>query len=322
MTFIPTNHKKSQPLRCKSCNLWPALFLFMKKAFLQLHIAVFLAGFTGILGRLITLNEGLLVWYRLLISSGTMWILYLLMKRIQRISIPDILRITGVGAIAALHWVTFYGAIKYANVSVGLVCFSAVGFFTALLEPLILKRRLYKTELLLGLMVMLGIYIIFQFDTQYKTGIVVGVISALLGSLFPICNKLLLQRINVETLMTFELTGGFLVLSALLPFYLQYFPSGVFLPGWQNLLWLLFLSWICSVWAFRLSASALQKLSAFTVNLTYNLEPVYGIILAFLVYHENKLLSYWFYLGFALILLALLIHVLLLRKKELKLTPA
>ena len=290
----------------------------MKKAFLQLHLAVFLAGFTGILGRLITLNEGLLVWYRLMFSSATMWLLYLLMKRIQPISAIDMLRITGIGFMAAMHWVTFYGAIKYANVSVALVCFSSVGFFTALFEPLVLKRRLDKTELLLGIFVMLGIYIIFQFDSAYKTGIIVGLISAMLGSLFPICNKILLQRINVETLMTYELTGGFLILSALLPFYLRYFPTPVFWPDWQNFLWLLVLSWICSVWAFRLSASALKKLSAFTVNLTYNLEPLYGIILAFVVYHENKYLSQWFYIGFALILLVLFVHILLLRKQERK----
>ena len=290
----------------------------MKKAFLQLHLAVFLAGFTGILGRLITLNEGLLVWYRLMFSSATMWLLYLLMKRIQRISAIDMLRITGIGFMAAMHWVTFYGAIKYANVSVALVCFSSVGFFTALFEPLVLKRRLDKTELLLGIFVMLGIYIIFQFDSAYKTGIIVGLISAMLGSLFPICNKILLQRINVETLMTYELTGGFLILSALLPFYLRYFPTPVFWPDWQNFLWLLVLSWICSVWAFRLSASALKKLSAFTVNLTYNLEPLYGIVLAFVVYHENKYLSQWFYIGFALILLVLFVHILLLRKQERK----
>jgi drug/metabolite transporter (DMT)-like permease len=291
---------------------------FMKKAFLQLHLAVFLAGFTGILGRLITLNEGLLVWYRLLFSSVTMWVLYLLMNRIQRISSADLWRITGIGFMAAMHWVTFYGAIKYANVSVALVCFSSVGFFTALFEPLILRRRMDKTELILGLFVMLGIYIIFQFDAAYKTGIVVGLVSAMLGSLFPICNKILLHRVNVETLMTYELTGGFLILSMLLPIYLHYFPTAVFWPDWQNFLWLLVLSWICSVWAFRLSASALKKLSAFTVNLTYNLEPLYGIILAFVVYHENKYLSQWFYIGFALILLVLFAHILLLRKQAQK----
>src|SRR5438034_7934091 len=121
----------------------------MKKAFLQLHIAVWLAGFTGVLGRLITLNEGLLVWYRLLISSLSMWILFALTKKLQRISLQDILKLTGIGFLSALHWVCFYGSIKYANVSVGLVCFSAVGFFTALFEPLLFKRRLNMSEVLL-----------------------------------------------------------------------------------------------------------------------------------------------------------------------------
>jgi len=290
----------------------------MKKAFLQLHLAVFLAGFTGILGRLITLNEGLLVWYRLLISSATMWVLFLLLKKIQKISFRDILKITGVGFIAAMHWVTFYGSIKSANVSVALVCFSSVGFFTALLEPLIFKKRIDITELLLGVVVMIGIYIIFRFDPKYEIGIIIGIISAILGSLFPILNKSLLHRVSVETLLSYELTGGFLVLTILLPFYLHYFPSNQFLPGWMNLFWLLVLSWACSVWAFQLSANALKKLSAFTVNLTYNLEPVYGILLAFVVYHENKELSRWFYIGFALIGLALAIHIILLRKNEKK----
>ena len=295
----------------------------MRKAFFQLHIAVFLAGFTGILGRLITLNEGLLVWYRLLISAATMWVLYLLLKRIQKITFIDILKITGVGLIATIHWVAFYGSIKYSNVSVGLVCFSAIGFFTALFEPLILKRKIDFSELLLGILVMMGIYIIFQFDPGHKTGIVLGILSAMLGSLFPIYNRVILQRnINVETLMTWELTGGLLILTALLPVYLGYFPVATIKPSWSDFAWLLGLSWICSVWAFWLSGNALKKLSAFTVNLTYNLEPVYGILMAFIIYHENKFLSKWFYLGFSLIALALLIHIGMLakkRKKEMKL---
>ena len=158
----------------------------MKKAFLQLHIAVFLAGFTGILGLLITLNEGLIVWYRLLITALTMWILFALLKKLQAISWADRLKIMGVGFIAAMHWVTFYGAIKYANVSVALVCFSAISFFTALFEPLILRKKINWTELLLGLVTLSGIYIIFHFDTQFKTGIMIGLVSAVLAALFPI----------------------------------------------------------------------------------------------------------------------------------------
>lgn len=292
----------------------------MKKAFLQLHIAVFLAGFTGILGRLITLNEGMIVWYRLLFTASTMWILFILMKRLQKIPFTDILKIAGVGFIAAMHWVTFYGSIKYANVSVALVCFSAISFFTALFEPLILKKRINWLELLLGLVTLSGIYIIFHFDTQFKTGIIIGLISAVLASLFPIYNREFLKRINVETMLTWQQTGGFLVLSALLPFYLQRFPTETFIPDWENTGWLLVLSWFCSVIAFQLSANALKRLSAFTVNLTYNLEPVYGILLAFAVYNENEYLSKWFFIGFGIIAAALITHIYILIRVERKLT--
>ncbi|HTD94059.1 MAG TPA: DMT family transporter [Chitinophagaceae bacterium] len=292
----------------------------MKKAFFQLHVAVFLAGFTGILGRLITLNEGMIVWYRLLLTSVTMWILFGLRKKITRISRKDILRIGGVGLIAALHWVTFYGSIKYANVSVALVCFSSISFFTALLEPVILRKKMNWTELLLGMVTIAGIYIIFHFDTRYKTGIIIGLISAVLAAMFPIFNRQFLQRINVETMLAWQQTGGLLALSVLLPFYLHFFPVDHFLPGWANLGWLLVLSWLCSVIAFQFSSNALKRLSAFTVNLTYNLEPVYGILLAFMVYKESKDLSKWFYMGFGLIAVALIVHIVLLVRLERKAT--
>ena len=291
----------------------------MKKAFIQLHIAVFLAGFTGILGRLISLNEGMIVWYRLLFTATTMWVLFGLRKKIYKISAVDILKISGVGFIAAMHWVTFYGSIKYSNVSVALVCFSAISFFTALFEPLILRKKLNWTEMFLGLMTIAGIYIIFHFDSQYKTGIIIGLVSAVLAALFPIFNRQFLMRINVETMLTWQQTGGLIALSVLLPFYLRQFPVESFFPGMEDLLWLLVLAWFCSVLAFQFSSNALKRLSAFTVNLTYNLEPVYGILLAFIVYKENKLLSKWFYTGFAIIAAALIIHLFILAKHEKKL---
>ncbi len=280
----------------------------MKKAFLQLHIAVLLAGFTGILGRLITLNEGLLVWYRLLITVITLWVLFFFTGKIKRIAFGELMKIFGVGLIAALHWVTFYGSIKYANVSVALVCFSAIGFFTAVLEPLLLKKRFSWQEILLGLMVMAGIYLIFHFDPQYKTGIIIGIISALLGCLFPIFNRSFLQRHPPETVTLYELTGGFLTLSLLMPFYLKFFKADHYLPTVPDLFWLLVLGWFCTVLAFQLSMSALRKISAFTVNLSYNLEPLYGILLAFLVFRENKYLGSSFYIGLAIILLSVLIQ--------------
>jgi Predicted permeases len=290
----------------------------MKKAFLQLHLAVFLAGFTGILGRLISMNEGMIVWYRLLFTTITMALLYGLSKKIKRLPVKDLLQVGAVGFIAAMHWVTFYGSIKYANVSVALVCFSSIGFFTAIFEPIILRKQINRIELILGLMTICGIFIIFHFDTQYKTGIIIGVVSALLAALFPIYNRQFLKRMNVETMLTWQQLGGFITLSALLPFYLNAFPVDNFLPGPEDLFWLLILSWFCSVIAFRFSSNALKRLSAFTVNLTYNLEPVYGILLAFIVFGENKMLSKWFYFGFAVIALALIIHVFMLISYEKK----
>lgn len=276
----------------------------MRKYFLQLHIAVFLAGFTAILGRLIELNEAVLVWYRLLISAATLWIIYGFSGRLNKISKADRWLVFAGGAIAAMHWVCFFGAIKFANVSVALVCFSAVGFFTAVLEPLMTRRKMAGAELALGLLCVAGIAIIFHFDPQYKTGIVLGIFSAALGAFFPILNRQLLQRMNSETLITYQLSGGVLALSLLLPLYLQLSPAPRLLPAASDWPWLLMLAWLCSVWAFQLSSNALRKISAFTVNLSYNLEPVYGILLAFLFFQENQLLSTGFYVGLLLIVLS------------------
>ena len=288
----------------------------MRKAFFQLHTAVFLAGFTGILGRLITLNEALLVWYRLLITVLTLWILYFFQRKLHRISWAGIARITGVGIIVALHWVAFYASIKYANVSVALVCLSAMGFFTAILEPLIRRKKFNITELLLGLLVIAGISLIFHFDPQYKTGIIIGVISALLACLFPIYNSMLVQQYKPETVSLYQLSGGFLFLTILLPVYLTYVPANHIIPTLSDTGWLLVLGWFCTVWAFNLTMNALKKISAFTVNLTYNLEPLYGIALAFIVYREDKHLSGSFYIGLFLIVLSVFMHTWLVYKNR------
>ena len=291
----------------------------MKKAFIQLHIAVFLAGFTGILGKLITLNEGLLVWYRLLISTATLWVLFFIGKKNFSIPRKDILKIGLVGAVAAMHWVSFYGCIKIANVSIALVCFSAIGFFTALMEPLIFRVRMDWSELALGLLVIVGISFIFHFDPHYQTGIWVGLVAALLGSIFPILSKKLLQRISFEIVTLYELSGGLIFLSFLLPFYLAIFPTRTIFPDSMDWVWLLILSWLCTVLAMNFSMSALRKISAFTVNLTYNLEPVYGIALAFAVFREDKYLSRGFYIGLGLIMLAIVLQMIRIRMKAQKL---
>lgn len=288
----------------------------MKKAYYQLHLAVLLAGFTGILGRLITLNEVMIVVYRLLITAVTMWLLFSYRKSIIPIPRGLRLKILLVGIIAASHWLSFYGSIKYANVSIALVCFSTLSFFTALLEPLILRKRINYVELLLGLLTLIGVYIIFTFDTHYQTGIWIGIVSAFLAALFPILNRELLKETNVETLLVWQQSGGFLFLVLLLPLYSGISGTFRLLPSLADLGWLLVLAWFCSVWAFQLSGAALKKLSAFTVNLTFNLEPIYGILLAFVFYREDQLLSREFYWGIALIVAALAAHVWLLIRRE------
>lgn len=292
----------------------------MKKALLQLHVAVFLAGFTAILGKLITLNEGLLVWFRLLITVVTLGAILYLRKQLLRIPARDMLKIFGVGAIVATHWVAFYGSVKYANVSVALVCFSAAGFFTAVFEPLILKRRVSVAEVLLGLMAIAGIYIIFDFHPEYKTGVIFGIVSAMGMALFPIFNKRLLMVYTPKILTLYELGGGLIALTFLVPLYLTQFPAAYYLPTATDWLWLLVLAWLCTVISFDLQLKALEKISAFTTNLTYNMEPVYGIILAFIFFKENQSLQREFYIGVGLILLAVALQMIRVAKTQGKLS--
>ncbi|MDP4128613.1 MAG: DMT family transporter [Bacteroidota bacterium] len=285
----------------------------MKKAFIQLHIAVFLAGFTGIMGRLITLNESLLVWYRLLITCTVLWILSGFRKKTASPERSQMIKAAGIGIILIIHWVSFYAGIKYSTVSTALVCFSAIGFFTAILEPILLRKRMDKIELLLGLLVILGIGIIFHFDPRYKTGIIISLCSAFFASIFPVLNWKLLQTMNVESATRYQLSGGFLFLTLLIPFYLHFFPSRIY-PSVNDWFWLLVLALICTVLAYSLMMTAQQKIPAFTLNLTYNLEPIYGIALAFLIYREDKSVSRGFYYGLALIVAAIALQMVRLWK--------
>lgn len=281
----------------------------MKKAFLQLHIAVLFAGFTAILGKFIDLNEGILVWYRMLLSAATLALILFFRKEFIRISFHNLMKIFGVGCIVAFHWVSFYGSIKYSNVSVAVTCLSAIGFFTSIFEPIIMKRRIDMIEVLLGLLAIAGIYLIFNFYPEYKTGIIFGIISAMLASFFPIFNKNLLKEFSPKIVTLFEMTGGFIALCFVIPFYLHFFPAHYFIPTFSDWMWLIVLSWICTVLSFILSLNALKFISPFTANLTYNLEPIYSIILAFIIFKENKFLGPGFYFGLSLILLAITLQM-------------
>ena len=283
----------------------------MKQSFLKLHLAILLAGFTGVLGRLITLDEGILVWYRMAISSLGLFGLAAIGRNLRLPSRSDLLSLLGVGGIVALHWVFFYGSIKYANVSIALVCFSTVGFFTSIMDPLISGRRFMARELLLGISVMFGIWLIFNFDAGYRTGILLGLISSMLAALFTILNKILLRRQTADVLTRWGMTGGWILLTIMLPFWLHWFPASRIVPNLSDLGWLLFLGLVCTVFAFRLSMDALKDISPFTVNLSYNLEPVYGILLAFVLYEENKYLGKGFLPGMLIILATVVTQTLL-----------
>lgn len=288
----------------------------MKKALIQLHIAVFLAGFTGVLGKLISMNESLLVWYRMLFAVLGLLLLNLFTRKVKRLSFKEMGPLLLIGAIVAMHWVFFYGSVKYANVSVSLVCFSAVGFFSAFIDPLITKRKFEPVEVLMGLMVMLGVYLIFHFEGSFRLGIIFGIVSSFLAALFPILNKKIIGDHGPDTITFYEMFGGWLSLNFIVPVYLQFMGPVSLIPGKSDLIWLLVLSLACTVLAFNLSVRALGKVSAFTVNLSFNLEPVYGILLAFLIFREHKDLGVSFYAGLFLIFLTVVFQTFrVLRRK-------
>jgi drug/metabolite transporter (DMT)-like permease len=291
----------------------------MKGALTRLHTAVFLWGFTGVLGRAISLNEGWLVWWRMFITAISLWILFYFLKSIRKVSLRGFLKIAAVGTVLSLHWLTFYGSIKYANVSIALTCLSTTGLLSAVIEPLFFRRRVNMYELVLGVFALAGIALIYATNLSFSTGIYVGLISAVLTVLVSVMNKKLIDGYAPETITLYQLTGGFLGLSILMPFYNYLFPSAQNIPQHIDWFWLIILSWCCTIFTFMLYINALKKVSAFTANLTLTLEPVYGIILAFIIYHENTTLSHYFFFGFGLILIAVFLQMFRLIQEQRKL---
>lgn len=280
----------------------------MRQAYIQLHIAILLWGFTAILGKLIQLDEGMLVWYRMLISALSMLAYVAYRKKLVFNSWMEFLGVAGIGAVVALHWVTFYGAIKASNVSVAISCFSSVALFTAITEPLLSGKLPRKNEIIPSLFVIAGIYIIFRVQEFYLKGIVLSLVSAFLASLFTILNKRISNKYDPSLLTLLELGTGWLILSFFLPLWFSINHSGFAVPGSYDWIYLLLLSILCTSIAFTLSQYALKKLDAFTVNLSVNLEPLYSILLAILLFHEQKMLNSGFYIGAGMIFLTVLLH--------------
>ena len=276
----------------------------MKKDYLLLHLSVFIAGFTGVLGRLISLDSAVLVWYRMAFAGLLMLVFLLITKQFKKSDFHDKLQMGGVGMLLCLHWVFFYASIKSSNVSIGVVCFSLVGFFTALFEPIINKHRFSASEFLFSLLTLLGIYLIFQFDARYRLGICLGIVSSALYALFAIANQRVGKNYEAKNMLFWEMTGGLIGLSVLLPIYQIFIPIGKLIPSELDLAYLSFMVIICTIGLCLLQIIVLQKIAAFTVNLTYNLEPVYSIILSMFIFKEYKELNLAFYCGIALIILS------------------
>ena len=285
-----------------------------RRGFIQLHLSVLLAGFTGLFGRLITLNEVDIVWYRMLFTS----LILLVFTGLPRVGWHKFLQLCGCGALLGVHWMLFYGSIKASDVSIGVICFSLIGFFTALFEPLIYKRKISWVELLFSLITVAGVLCIFSLDARYRYGIMIGIASSAVCALYAICNKKASVGVRSRTVLMYQMSGGLIMVSAIIPFYLMVFPSQqpvVVIPQDSNVWFMLCHALFCTVGMYLLQIQALKRLSAFTVNLSYNLEPCYTIILAFLIFGEGREINFSFYIGITLILLSVLLQTMRAMKK-------
>lgn len=294
----------------------------MKKALILLHLSVFLAGFTGIFGKLISLNAGLISWYRLFLSGLILSLILAVSGRLKKISFKDVLRIAFAGSLLGLHWIFFYASIKYANISVGVVCFSLGSFFTALFEPLINRRKFSIAELLLSGIILSGIALIFGLDATYRTGIIMGVISAMLVALYTIFNKRLTKSFNSSTITLYTMLGGCAGVTMVMPLYLYFSPVDTLIPSLADFGYLLLLSLVCTVLMYSMITTALHKISAFTVNLAFNLEPLYSIILAIIFFKENRELSIGFYAGLSLIVFSVVLQMFRVAQEQKRMSVA
>lgn len=277
----------------------------IQTAYLKLHIAVLLAGLTAILGDLIQLSAIVLVWWRVFITCCSLLFVIRFGQNLKIIPKDLLLKYMGIGVLVALHWIAFFGAIKYANASIALICLATTSFFTAFIEPMITKRPIKSFEILLSLLVIPGmILIVDSTNISMKLGIWIGLLSALLASLFAIYNKLHIHKANPYSITFVELGSGWLLISLLLPFYFWNTETINFWPDWSDFGYLLILSLLCTTLAYVLSLTALRHITAFISNIAYNLEPIYGILLAWLILNDNEELTSNFYWGCLIIILA------------------
>jgi len=287
------------------------------KYFLQLHFVVFIWGFTAILGALISIDAIPLVWYRMLLA--VLFILvYLLIKKKKFITDKKLLlKFFITGALIALHWITFFKAIKVSNVSIALVTMSTGAFFASFIEPLFFKRKINAIEIFLGLLVIGGLYIIFNFETEYYLGIIYALISAFLSALFSVLNGLYVKKNDPAIISFYQLLSGVICITLFLAFTGS-FTSSFFEVSKIDWLYLIILGSICTAYAFIVSVKVMKYLTPYTVVLTLNLEPVYAIILALFIFGEKEKMNPEFYYGAFVVLFVVLLNGIIKNKRTLK----
>jgi drug/metabolite transporter (DMT)-like permease len=278
----------------------------LNRSLLILHITVVVWGFTGILGALISIPSVQLVWYRVLIAFITLYIYFKATKTPLYVSREAFIKLFFTGAIVGAHWILFFQSIKLSTVSVGLVCLSSLTLFTAILEPLMKRSRISGIEILTGLMIITGIYMIFKFETRYTSGIICGLAAAFCGSLFSIINSQQVQNRPAPIISFYELIGAWVWISIYL-FYQDGFDSSMNLNT-ADLIYLLILGTICTSVAYVAGVSVMKQLSAFRVALITNLEPVYGIALAFLFFGKKEEMTAGFYAGATIVMASIFLY--------------
>lgn len=273
---------------------------------LILHFTVLIWGFTGVLGELISVSAMHLVWYRVLIAAISLWVYFLIAKKPILVSKSQLIQYLAVGMLVGLHWVLFFHAIKISTVSVTLVTLSSVTLFTAILEPVINRKKISIADILIGLVIIFGIYLIFKFEFQYFWGIVYGLSCAFCASIFSIFNARMVKKGSPTSITFYEMIGAWIGVSMIMLISGQFDEQMIL--SQSDLMYLLVLGVGCTAIAYVLGVAVMRELSAFTVALTTNMEPVYGIILALLIFGQKEAMSTGFYFGAIIVLVAVFIY--------------
>lgn len=279
--------------------------------FLKLHFIVLLFGFTGILGKLISIPAVEMVFYRTLLAMVGMTVFLYITHRSLRVSRADMTVLLVTGIIVGFHWLTFFVSARIANVSVSLVGFATASFWTALLEPVFNRTRLNLTELLLGLFVLAGLLIIFGSDFQYSSGLWIGILSGFSCAIFALINARTVKRVDPFVITFYEMISATLSIALFFPLYRLYWAEGGELrmnPSLLDWVWILVLAWLCTVYAYSAANELFKRISVFLFQLTLNLEPVYGILMALAIFGETERMSLAFYIGSFLIFCAVVAY--------------